>query len=102
MPDFIDKHIPYHNAGPGSLLQDPGEEIFPVHMVVPYELLSDKHYHVYVKYGYAKAFLNNSPDLPKWKSLYEKMQHDKGRIPDIGKFNALISSIKDKIGRAHV
>lgn len=96
MTNFIDKHIPYHNGGPGSLLRDPGEVIFPIHMIVPYELLSDKHYHVYVKYGYAKAFISNSPELSKWQALYEKMQQDKGRTPDINKFNSLIASMRDK------
>ena len=74
MTDFISKHIQYHKDGPGSKLVDGGKEIFPPHLVRPYELVSDKHYHVYVKYGYAKAFLNNSPNLGKWQDIYETMQ----------------------------
>ncbi len=93
---FISKHTPYHKNGPGSLLNDGGSEIFPTHIIVPYELLSDKHYHVYVKYAYVKAFLNNSMDLEKWKSIYIKMQEAKGRIPNIEAFNTLINSIKNK------
>lgn len=96
MTDFISKHIQYHKDGPGSKLVDGGKEIFPPHLVRPYELVSDKHYHVYVKYGYAKAFLNNSPNLDKWQDIYETMQRDKRRIPNIQGFNELIDSIKNK------
>ena len=96
MTDFIGKHIQYHSDGPGSKLVDGGEEIFPPHLVLPCELISDKHYHVYVKYGYAKAFLSNSSDLDKWRTLYETMQKDKGRVPDIEGFNKLIKSIQKK------
>lgn len=96
MINFIGRHIKYHKEGPGSKLIDGGSEIFPPHIVIPYELLSDKHYHVYVKYGYAKAYLSHSSDLETWKNIYETMQKDKGRIPDIQSFNALIQSIRQK------
>lgn len=49
MGDFIGKHIPYHSEGPGSQLVDGGIELLPPHIVQPHELISDKHYHVYVK-----------------------------------------------------
>lgn len=96
MADFIGKHISYHQGGPGSLLCDGGEELFLPHIAVPYELVSDKHYHVYVKYGYAKSFIQKSPDLPEWKNMYETMQKDRNRIPDTESFNSVIKSIQNK------
>ncbi len=96
MTDFIGKHIQYHKDGPGSKLVDGGDEVFPPHIIRPIELVSDKHYHVYVKYGYAKAFLSDSPDLEIWKNIYETMQKDKGRIPNVEGFNELIKSMQEK------
>jgi len=95
MTNYIGKHIQYHKDGPGSKLVDGGDEIFAPHLIKPIELVSDKHYHVYVKYGYAKAFLSNSSEISIWQNIYETMQKDKGRIPDIDSFNKLIISIKE-------
>ena len=67
--------------------------MLPPHIVHPWELISDKHYHVYVKYGYAQAYIKNSSDLEYWKTLYIKMQEDKGHIPNLDGFNQLIVSM---------
>lgn len=42
---------------------------------------------------YAQAYIKNSSDLEYWKTLYIKMQEDKGRIPNLNGFNQLIISM---------
>ncbi len=93
--EYIGKHKAFHKDGPGSLLIDGGKKILHPHKCYVGELISDRHYHVYVKYAYARAVLNNRDDLGYWKNLYRIMQRDKGRNADFKKFDSLIESIKN-------
>jgi len=93
---FIGKHTKYHNMGPGSLLVDGGDKILFPHQCTAGELVSDRHYHVYLKYAYASAFLNQSSDFHTYEKLYLKMQSLKGRIPDLIGFNRLIMNIQNE------
>jgi HAD superfamily hydrolase (TIGR01509 family) len=93
--EYIGKHQPYHNDGPGSLLIDGGEKILAPHKCCVGELVSDRHYHVYVKYAYARAVLEKRDDISYWRNIYSKMQLNRDRKPDIEKFDALIKNIKD-------
>lgn len=93
--EYIGKHQAFHNDGPGSLLTDGGEKILVPHKCYVGELVSDRHYHMYVKYAYTRALLEKRDDLYYWKGIYSKMQLEKNREPDFEKFDALIMNIRD-------
>jgi hypothetical protein len=93
--EHIGKHQAFHDGGPGSLLIDGGNKILMPHKCCVGELVSDRHYHVYIKFAYARAVLDGRNDLEYWRELYAKMQMDKNRVPDFEKFNNLIKNMKE-------
>jgi beta-phosphoglucomutase-like phosphatase (HAD superfamily) len=93
--EYIGKHLAFHNAGPGSLLTDGGEKILQPHKCFVGELLSNRHYHVFIKYAYARTFLENNSNLGYWQDMYSNMQLRKGRQPDLRQYNSLIVNMKN-------
>lgn len=90
----------FNENGPGSVwLPSPESRIVhPEHSTVVGELLSDDHFDVYVRFGYANAVTKGSTDeeLTFWKNLYEKMQMRRVGITRTKQFDMLIADFERK------
>lgn len=86
---------------PGSEWSPEGEDciVFEKHTSTMGDLLSDKHYDVFVRYGYAEALMKDkkSEDYLFWKEIYDKMQTARVGQPKRAEFDGLIRSFQ-KIG----
>lgn len=80
--------------GPGCTLQtEKTKLIYGVHYVAPYELLSDKHYDILVRYAFARAvLLKEVSDIMFWQKTYEDMQEARVGYHDTDGFLNLIKS----------
>lgn len=86
--------------GPGTEWV-PGEEervAHPEHTTTVAELLSDSHYDVFVRYGYAHSLVEGrlDEDYLFWKATYDKMQNRRVGISHRERFDALITRFEDK------
>ncbi|MFA6553462.1 MAG: hypothetical protein WCT27_03465 [Patescibacteria group bacterium] len=88
----------FNENGPGSVWQPSPESriIHPEHSTVVGELLSDEHFDVYVRYGYARALTSGSTDeeFTFWKGLYEKMQTERVGVARTNQFDMLIANVE--------
>lgn len=91
-------HTILHQNTPGSLwtpdLKD--REILKPHTTAIGEMISDSHYDVFVRYGYAKARVEGKPELEFafWKRLYEDMQRQRVGVARTKEFDNLIRSFE--------
>lgn len=66
------------------------------HLVTLNNLFSLEHYHLYVKSGYARAYVEQASDLPFWLNLYDKMQVARIGVSKRIQFNKLLASFASK------
>lgn len=87
---------------PGSLWQPEKRELLiQSHKITPHNLLSNRHYHIFLKFAYANAFAqDNSRDIAFWRRLYDKMQIARTGISKCSNFDKLIISL-EKNGYNH-
>lgn len=89
---------------PGSLWQPEKRKLLiHAHNITPYNLLSNRHYHIFLKYAYANAFVQDSSsgkDIVFWRKLYDKMQIARTGIAKRSNFDKLIISL-EKNGYNH-
>lgn len=91
----IGKHLRRNDFWPGSIATDTGDAVSIPHYCPPEELVSDRHYNVYVKYALAHAYLN-AQDLEFWTNQYEQMQQIAGYLPQTDGFFRLIDNIRSE------
>jgi hypothetical protein len=72
-------------------------QVFHEHTSTISELLSDNHYDVFVKYGYAKMIASGvlNEDYKLWTELYDKMQTQRAGFTNREGFDKLIHSFAD-------
>jgi (2Fe-2S) ferredoxin len=79
---------------PGSTWNSGSKELLiKSHLALGSNLFSQNHYHLYIKYAYAKAFIEKDSSLLFWTNLYNKMQQKRIGFTNIQGFNELINSI---------
>lgn len=83
-------------SGPGSNWERNNDVLVEEHNILIGELLSDDHYDVFARYGYAKMLVRGNTDEEKsfWEDLYDKMQISRVGISKRKEFDKLISSFE--------
>ena len=86
-------------SGPGSIWNPNNTNLFlSSRKTTAPSLLTDNHYHVFIKYGYAKAVINGySAEQHYWKKIYTKMQTKRIGYSKCQHFDTLIKSF-EKVG----
>lgn len=83
----------YSKEWPGSVFNKKWKRIIvPPNKMHVRNFFSDMHYHLYIKYGLAKAIKENK-DIDTWKKIYEKMQIKRVWISRFRRFDSLLDSI---------
>jgi hypothetical protein len=85
--------------GPGSTwLAGESESVtHEEHVTTVGDVISDQHFDVFIKYGYAEALVNGQMDeeYAFWRELYERMQRERtGADPRTSQFDKLIKNIE--------
>lgn len=82
-----------HSIGPGTDWDSLNQKILIApHQTTLNNLFSPNNYHLYVKSGYARAHLQDSPDREFWSHLYDKMQIARIGISKRKKFDGLLDA----------
>lgn len=88
----------FAGENPGSeWIKTPQDQIlFPEHSSTVADLLSDEHYDVFVRYGYARSLVSGSMDEEHdfWKNTYENMQNRRVGRTKTREFDDLIRSFE--------
>lgn len=85
-----------NNPGSEWKTEEKDKIIHPDHLSTVGNLLSDNHYDVFVRYGYADALVNGNMDgdYKFWKKFYEKMQNQRVGTVKIDEFDRLIRNFE--------
>jgi hypothetical protein len=84
-------------SGPGTLWTPVNRRlIINKHHATVDNLFSDNQYHLYLKCGYARAFLQKDNSLSMWANMYDKMQNRRIGNSKRTEFEVLLKSFLEK------
>lgn len=89
-------HLDVEKAGSEWSPEQQDKILFESHTCSVGDLLSDNHFDVFVRYGYAESFLGFSDSTPHdfWARLYDKMQEKRVGFTNRHAFDVLITSFQ--------